>query len=1180
MKGHRKAGLTGAVATLIILGCLSVQIFTNEVQAVRNNNLNTNGIANLAPAFVAPGMVNVTILTFALRDSANGEVFTRAAVNLTGTNISDIRAVKLFYESPSIGGPGGSGGTFNNTTDTHLATNASIGSNPVILNLSYTLPRNTRIQFYVLFDISSNATDNHTVDARIDLDALLINGMTWPDAAYDPAGASRVDAAPPSNWSAFPPAGWQASRTPDCSISVRDNISGLAVKTAQYSYSSNGGGNWSNWTNATCTGVNGTNATQNITALKVPFGNDSGTENLIRFRVMDMVGNAGSSPNFTVKVDSTGPEGWAILAPSGWYFLDRTPDVRASVYDGLSGVDNLTVTAAFSRDGGANWTNVSAVNITDPAGRTLTNITAWGVPFNNDSGWANIIRFNASDMAGNYNASPPYLIRIDTIPPDAPLMEPEPEYTPGGSNTVNFSAAADPVSGRVKYIVSCDDEPSFSDPVVQELANATSCTFPNLTDGVRYFYNVVQLNNAGLYSNDSQMANSTQDASAPMTGASTTPLAPNGENGWFVNGTVVLFNASDNSSGVAFTRYSVNSGEAVNGTQLVLSTEGEFTIHYWSEDTVGNSEPPRTIIVRIDLTPPVAVIGLIATAYQNDAVQFDGSASTGAVKYTWDFGDGLAQMEGAKVNHAYSQAGLFTVTLTVKDRAGLTCSTHLEVKVLEKGVNYPPVADIGALPTLYAGKTATFDGSKSTDEDKPTLRYEWDFGDGSSGNGVIVTHSYPAAGTFNLKLKVTDSAGLYDTQTREVRVYTEGENHPPLAHISLVNVAYVGEPVLLDASNSSDEDIATVVFAWDFGDGTTAKGMIVSHTYGNESIYLVRLNLTDKQGLPGGTELAIRVFVRGSNLPPSAQFTFFPNAPRAGQTVEFDASLSTDEDPFTLNFTWDFGDGTGAQGRLAGHAFPNKGEYDVKLRVRDRGGLTDTYSYRIAVAKGNTTVTVKENEWWPWAAAAVVVVGVMIPLAYVATRGRKKREAPWTEEPATREQPSHAVEGPVSLITPIPAEKAQPPIVVETGLNYLMDADHPTVAYNALANLTSDGAVGLMVTPVHPKKVQKATQLQNTQLIWLSDIMGDEQSMDPSKMDYEIAEKIITFIKENRDKGVVLVDGLELLVQCHGFDKVLQFVHSIVEVASVNEATVLVNVHSKAMKEVEFNQLKRKFDRW
>jgi PKD repeat protein len=1174
MKWHWEGGLTGAVAAILLVGGLMAPIFTMDAQAVRNNNLTSSGVANLAPAFVAPGRANVSILTFTLRDSVNGEYFTNASVYYTGTNISDIRAVKIFNESQ------GSGGNFNNSTDSLLGTNASFSSNPVNLTFSYLLPRNTRIQFYIVFDISTNATDNDTVDGKIDVDALLVNGRTWPDFVYDPPGASKVDAVAPANWTGFKPAGWQASQTPDCNISVSDNASGLAVKMAEYRYSINGGGNWSNWTNATCTGVNGTNATQNITAAKVPFGHDSGTENLICFRIRDTVGNLGTSPDFTVKVDSTGPEGWAILSPSGWYTQDRRPDVRASVQDSLSGLENLTVTAAFSRNGGDTWTPAPAVNITDPSGRVLANITAWAVPFDGDSGWDNYIQFNASDMVGNYNASPPYLIKIDSTPPDAPVIEPEPNYTAGSTNTIYFSAVADPVSGHARYRVWCDDEPSFTDPVILELANASFGNFSNLTDGVHYFYKAVQLNNAGLASNDSIIVNSTQDASAPLTKATTIPASPGGENGWFVNETVVRFNASDNSSGVAWTRYSVDSGEAVNGTQLLMSNEGEFTVHYWSEDNVGNSEQARTILVKIDLTPPVAVMQPVGTAYQNEAVSFVGSASTDATSYRWDFGDGMAQMEGAKVNHAYSQTGAFTVTLTVKDRAGLTCTTRADVRVLVKGVNYPPVADIGPFPTIYNETAVTFDGSKSTDEDASTLRYDWDFGDGSSGTGIRATHSYQEAGTYNLKLKVTDSAGLYDTESRELRVYVRGENHPPLAHISQDNVAYVGEPVVLDASNSSDEDLPGVTFNWDFGEGSTAKGAVVSHTYANESIYLVRLNLTDREGLTGQTELALRVFVRGTNLPPSAQFTFFPNDPRAGRTVEFDASLSQDEDPFILNFTWDFGDGTGAQGKLTGHAFPKKGEYEVKLRVRDRGGLTDTYTYKIAVAEGTTPGPVTEIAWLPWVAGAIIAVCLIVPVAYIVAGRRKKQREAWTEEPATRTQPSHAVEGPVSLITPVPREQAPPPIVAETGLNYLMDADHPTVASESLAKLTSEGAKGLMFTPVHPKKVQKASQLQNTELIWLSDITGEEPSMDPSKMDYEMAEKIISFIKENRDKGVVLIDGLELLVQCHGFEKVLQFVHSVNEVASVNEATVLVNVNSKAMNDVQFNQLKRKFDRW
>jgi len=1173
MKGHRKAGLTKALAALLLVGGLMLPLASPDAQAVRNPNINDFNVANLAPAYVAPGLANVSILTFTLRDGVfGGEYLTRVIVNYTGTNLSDIVAVKIFNES------GPTGGSFDNSTDNLKAVNSSITSNPIYLNLSNYLPRIIRVQFYLVVDISPNATDNNTIDARIDQDALLINNMTWPDFPYNPPGSARLDAFYPANWTDFQPTGWQPANIPSCTVWISDNASGLAVNTSECRHSDNNGTDWTNWTAANCTGLNGTTAVQNITAFNLSFKNDSASGDLVQFRIKDVAGNIGTSPPYAVKIDTTGPTGWTLLAPAGWYTADQRPNVTVSVQDDLSGMANATVWANFSTDGGTSW---SPFNCSVSGGPASVNITALSVPFDRDNASANLIRFNASDMVGNFNSSPPMAVKIDSSPPDAPSMQPEPQYTQGTANNVSWNALADPVSGLMRYRVLCDPDPAFPAPLEAELGNATSYEFANLTDGVRYFYKVAQSNNAGLPSNYSIVVNSTQDSSAPFTTAATRPQSPDGENGWFVNATIVDLFATDNSSGVAFTRYSVDSGGTVDGTQLNLSTDGEYTIHFWSEDNVGNSEQPRTIVVRIDMTPPVAAIQAAGTAYQNDTVRFDASASAGAENYSWDFGDGSAPAEGANVFHAYSQAGTFTVTLATKDRAGLTCVTHAEIKVLEKGVNYPPVADIGTIPTIYVGKAATFDGSKSTDENNPALTYDWEFGDGSTGTGVRVTHTYSAAGTYSLKLKVTDAGGLYDMDSREVRVFSEGQNQPPLGHISQANVAYVGEPVLLDASNSSDEDISTVVFAWDFGDGSVATGMMVTHTYGNESIYLVRLNLTDGQGLKGSTEIAVRVFVRGTNLAPIAQFTFFPNDPRARQTVEFDASLSTDEDPFTLNFTWDFGDGAGAQGKIAAHAFPRQGEYEVKLRVRDRGSLTDTYSYRISVAKSNATGPgpVNQSQWWPWAAAAVVAVVVAVPLVYIASRGRKKKEEPFIEE-AAAEQPSHAAEGPASLVAPQPADQATPPMVVETGLNYLMDADQPTVAYNALAKLTSEGAKGLMFTPVHPKKVLKSAQLTDIEIIWLSDIMGDEPSMDPSKMDYEIAEKAISFIKEYRDKGVVLIDGLELLMQTHGFEKVLQFVHGITEVASVNEATVLVNIHSKAMKDVEFNQLKRKFDRW
>ena len=74
---------------------------------------------------------------------------------------------------------------------------------------------------------------------------------------------------------------------------------------------------------------------------------------------------------------------------------------------------------------------------------------------------------------------------------------------------------------------------------------------------------------------------------------------------------------------------------------------------------------------------------------------------------------------------------------------------------------------------------------------------------------------------------------------------------------------------------------------------------------------------------------------------PTADFTFAPERPRAGEPVIFDASTSFDVDGQIVQYEWDFdGDGrTDAEGVVVEHVFPEPGEYPVTLTVTDDDGL-------------------------------------------------------------------------------------------------------------------------------------------------------------------------------------------------------------------------------------------------
>ena len=77
--------------------------------------------------------------------------------------------------------------------------------------------------------------------------------------------------------------------------------------------------------------------------------------------------------------------------------------------------------------------------------------------------------------------------------------------------------------------------------------------------------------------------------------------------------------------------------------------------------------------------------------------------------------------------------------------------------------NIPPTANISTSATTgSAPLVVNFDGTGSTDPDNSIVDYFWNFGDGNTANGSVVSHTYTSAGTFQATLRVTDASGDFD----------------------------------------------------------------------------------------------------------------------------------------------------------------------------------------------------------------------------------------------------------------------------------------------------------------------------------------------------------------------------------------------------------------------------------
>jgi DNA/RNA endonuclease G (NUC1)/PKD repeat protein len=174
---------------------------------------------------------------------------------------------------------------------------------------------------------------------------------------------------------------------------------------------------------------------------------------------------------------------------------------------------------------------------------------------------------------------------------------------------------------------------------------------------------------------------------------------------------------------------------------------------------------------------PVARTDGPYTSLEGSSVALSGAGSSDAdagqtLTYTWSFGDGWSAT-GANVTHTYAQDGSYTVQLIVTDPLGIadTATTSATVQ------NVAPAIAAFAGATLLPGETFTVSGS-FTDPGADAWSATVDYGDGGGtsalalvGQTFALTHTYNAAGTFTVTVRVTDDDAT-GTRTQSVVVLT------------------------------------------------------------------------------------------------------------------------------------------------------------------------------------------------------------------------------------------------------------------------------------------------------------------------------------------------------------------------------------------------------------------------
>lgn len=380
--------------------------------------------------------------------------------------------------------------------------------------------------------------------------------------------------------------------------------------------------------------------------------------------------------------------------------------------------------------------------------------------------------------------------------------------------------------------------------------------------------------------------------------------------------------------------YAWNFGDGSTATGATPShtyaETGTYTVTLTVTDNRGDSDT-TTRDVTIVNTPPVAAFTSSVTKLKMSVDAADSSDPDGRVEsYAWDFGDG-GTASTAAATHTYANAGTYDVRLTVVDNDGGTASVTHQVKAV---VNQAPRAAFTSTTNRFS---VSVDGSTSSDPDGTIEEYSWDFGDGSAATNATAEHTYAAAGTFTVKLTITDDDGAMDVATKSTTVTG---NAAPVASFTASTNALM---VTVDGSGSSDPDGIIATYAWDFGDGGTGDTATATHTYATAGAYTVKLTVTDNDG---GSNSATKKVSVSENQLPTAAFTYTTD----GLALTFDGSSSFDPDGAISAYLWSFGDGDAASTTKPSHTYAAPGTHSVTLKVTDDAGATDEVTKSIVVS--------------------------------------------------------------------------------------------------------------------------------------------------------------------------------------------------------------------------------------
>jgi hypothetical protein len=242
------------------------------------------------------------------------------------------------------------------------------------------------------------------------------------------------------------------------------------------------------------------------------------------------------------------------------------------------------------------------------------------------------------------------------------------------------------------------------------------------------------------------------------------------------------------------TTMALSRGNYFAGTVLLAHSIQNLTYHYYTRDTWGNYAVTETKKVKIvDTERPVIRVSRYGPSFENLPTSYtfgatitdDSVVSKVTIEYWYNGSNKMKTNMDAKGNN------FFEKVILIEEKPDRVFCIINATDVAGNAMN-------SMSPTAYHGgpysgnvlEEIRFNGTRSFDLDGTITGYKWYFGDGTTGNGSLVTHVYHSNGTYPVKLEVTDDQGFNGTSRTNVTILSLDRHVIPSGQLDYINTRY------------------------------------------------------------------------------------------------------------------------------------------------------------------------------------------------------------------------------------------------------------------------------------------------------------------------------------------------------------------------------------------------------